>query len=112
MLHFDVGICVHTQKEIDEIFELFINTYPEARAVKKSNYCFIDLPMIRISFLLSGQAIGYRFDKIYYSDDANIEEKNEVLLPMTLAARASSMRPISSLYKELNLMEEEKECIE
>ena len=100
MLHFEIGICVHTQKEIDEIFELFINTYPEAKAVKKNNYCWIDLPMIRISFLLSGRAIGYRFDRIYYSNDASIEEKNEVLLPMVSSAHVSSMRPISFLYKE------------
>ena len=100
MSYFEIGICVHTQKEIDEIFELITKAYPEAKAIKKNNYCWIELPMIRINFLLSGQAIGYRFDRIYYSDDASVEEKNEVLLPMTLAAQASSMRPISFLYKE------------
>lgn len=100
MLHFEVGICVHTQQEIDKIFELITKTYPEAKAIKTNSYCEIKLPMIRISFLLSGQAIGYRFDRIYYSDDASIEEKNEVLWPMIYATHASSMRPISFLYKE------------
>ena len=102
MLLFEVGICVHTQKEIDEIFELFINTYPEAKAVKAHNYCWIELPMVRISFLLAGQARGYRFDRIYYSDDADLKEKNEILLPMTSSARINSMRPVSFLYKEFS----------
>ena len=100
MFNFEVGICVHTQQEIDKIFELITKAYPEAKAIKTNSYCEIKLPMIHISFLLSGRAIGYRFDRIYYSDDASAEEKNEILLPMTLAARASSMRPVSFLYKE------------
>ena len=100
MFNFEVGICVHTQQEIDEIFELITKAYPEAKAIKTNSYCEIKLPMIRISFLLSGRAIGYRFDRIYYSDDASVKEQNEILLPMTLATRASSMRPISFLYKE------------
>lgn len=100
MLHFEVGICVHTLQEIDEVFELITKAYPEAKAVKKNNYCFIDLPMVRINFLLSGQARGYKFDRIYYSDDADIEERNEILVPMIFATRASSMRPVSFLYKE------------
>ena len=101
MFNFEVGICVHTQQEIDEIFELITKAYPAAKAIKTNSYCEIKLPMIRISFLLSGQAIGCRFDRIYYSDDASIEEKNEVLWPMVHATHASDMRPISFLYKEL-----------
>lgn len=100
MLLFEVGICVHTQKEIDEVFELFIKAYPEAKAVKEHNYCWIELPMIRISFLLSDRAIGYRFDKIYYSDDATIQEKNEILLPMVYATY--HIEPVSYLYKRFD----------
>ena len=96
MLHFEVGVCVHTQKEIDEIFELFVNEYPEAKAVKKNNYCWIELPMVRIHFLLSGRAIGDRFDRIYCSDDATMLEQREILYPMVRAA--SSIVPISHLY--------------
>ena len=96
MLHFEIGICVHTQKEMDEIFELFINTYPEAKAVKRKNYYYIELPMIRINFLILSNAIGCRFDRIYCSDDTTTQEKNEILFPLISAAH--HIQPISQLY--------------
>lgn len=106
MLHFEVGICVHTQKEMDEIFELILNTYPEAKGIKSKFEQRIELPMITINFLFIGRSRGYRFDKIYYSDDANDEEKNEILWPLTSIHRICCMEPISFLYKRLSMEEQ------
>ena len=104
MLHFDVGICVHTQEEMNSVYELILSTYPEAKGIKRGHEQRIELPMITISFLLMGHCRGYRFDKIYYSDNANIIERNEILAPMLVHTNniLINLRPISQLYEQFD----------
>ena len=100
---FEVGIFVHTQEELDEVFNLIRSTYSEfiITTVKRNSYYSIMLPMVYISFfLLSGYVRGHIFDRIYYSDGVADQEKNEILLPMVWSTRTYNMRPISSLYRE------------
>ena len=103
MIQFQVGILVHTQEQMDTLFDLFTKTFPYIKAVKSKHECYILFPMVEVTFLFSGRSRGYRFDVIYYVDDASKEELNEIIIPQIAAGvsiRAKThIRPISNLYQ-------------
>lgn len=104
-MQFMIGIIVPTREQMDKVYELIMNAYPQASGRNTRMECYIKLPFINIMILMPFHARGCRFDLIYCHSDVPQVERDEIIIPTLLTQRSAfpklAMRPLSELYDEI-----------
>ena len=104
-MQFIIGIIVSTHEQIDKVYKLIMNTYPQASGRNTRTDCHIKLPFVDIWIITASHARGCRFDLVYYHSDVPQVERDEIIIPTLLTQRSAfpklAMRPLSELYDEI-----------
>lgn len=99
-MQFMIGIIVPTREQMDKVYELIMNAYPQASGRNTRMECYIKLPFINIMILMPLHARGCRFDLVYCHSDVPQVERDEIIFPTLLTGKLA-MRPLSELYNEI-----------
>ena len=108
-MHFTIGIAVRTKEQLEEIHNLIINNYPNAKSTNikyhsKSAYSTIKLPFLHITIFLMNTHGAQRYNIIYAPTNCTETEIWEYLMPMiTIAPSFEYLRSLDEIYKEFSL---------
>ena len=108
-MYFAIGIAVRTREQLEEIHNLIINNYPNAKSTdikyrSRSAYSTIKLPFLRITIFLMNTHGAQRYNVIYAPTDCTETEIWEYLMPMIIIApNFKYLRSLDEIYKEFSL---------